>query len=458
MKATVRDNSGSYPDLYPPFVWWSFILALGGGFGLAAHLSVVLSYGFQTGPSFLALIQAHAHLQLFGWIGFLLMGISLYVLPRLTSSPAGSGPQARTVFLWAHAGVLLRALSPVFIGYLSPSGRWLCAVSTLIGACAEGVAIALYLAVVTRGVRLRTADRHELTRLLPYFAPMLVGWVLWGIGQILLASRMLVDGSAVPSPVWNTFLNELFTRGVLVSAILGFGVKMLPIFLGLRPPLWPVRRVGTWFAAGTTGLLVAEWGMAFGGSAPTLRGVGAIALLLVSAAQLWYVWELDALLFRITPERISLKQFRSDAQQQRGRFGDRGEFGRFELFIVAGFAWLALVSLLEGANSLLGLCGHPALVSSTVLRHMLLLGCVAHIVCGIGHRLLPNLLHVCLRWPALTGVSFCCLTLAALLRTVPLALAEHGVAVSPHLFALSGPLGLLSVVLFGLNLWRARER
>ena len=428
--------NNSYPEIHRPFIWASFLLAIIGGFGLAGHLSYVLGVGGAVGVAFPALVQAHGQLQLFGWIGMLLFGVSLYVLPRLLSSPTQSS-QISWIFRFALVGILFRVIPPIVACYFDSSLQPVFQGLTFFGALAQAIAIGIYLFFVFSRARSGRIDRNDLLRLLPYFLPMLLGWLVFGIGNLW---------SIYADPFWSSFVLEAFIRLTIIPAILGFGVKMLPIFLGLRPPLWPVKKIG-WLIASSTCLLLSS---RITGTA----GVefGAVATLILSGSLVWYVWELDALLFRIKPERVTLKVFRSDAVTHRGRFGDRGEYGRFELFIVAGFAWLVVVSVAEAINALAFISGQAAVISPLVVRHIWLLGFVSHLVFGVGHRLLPNLLQTKLRSPKLTLIAFCLLFAATLSRVLPFLLTDLGITAPKHFFASSGTLGLLAITVFALNL------
>ena len=58
-----------------------------GGFVLAAVLSVTLAFSLSSGAWWEALAQAHGHLQVYGWAGVLVLGVSLHFLPRLRGAP-----------------------------------------------------------------------------------------------------------------------------------------------------------------------------------------------------------------------------------------------------------------------------------------------------------------------------------------------------------------------------------
>lgn len=68
------------PDFQWEFVWAALALAVFTGFALGAHLTSILEFSFIPGPGFASYIQIHGHIQLWGWVGLLIMGISLHML------------------------------------------------------------------------------------------------------------------------------------------------------------------------------------------------------------------------------------------------------------------------------------------------------------------------------------------------------------------------------------------
>src|SRR5579883_1090999 len=61
----------------------ALLLGAGGGFLLACILTVSSMLNLSLGSWWLALAQAHGNLQLFGWAGLFVIGVSLHFLPRL---------------------------------------------------------------------------------------------------------------------------------------------------------------------------------------------------------------------------------------------------------------------------------------------------------------------------------------------------------------------------------------
>jgi nitric oxide reductase large subunit len=70
-------------DIWRPFVRAAVGFALTAGFGLGGVLFAAPALGFQVGGWWLAMAQVHAHVQLFGSAGLMVLGVAFYFLPGL---------------------------------------------------------------------------------------------------------------------------------------------------------------------------------------------------------------------------------------------------------------------------------------------------------------------------------------------------------------------------------------
>ena len=118
-----RTAKGSHASFDLGSVWLALAAAVFGGFALAGHLAVVIGYGFPLRPGFPVFIQIHGHLQLMGWAGLFVIGISLHFIPRLSSAPI-SQPRWISVLLWLIGlGLLLRLVCHSTLPYVH-DGVW----------------------------------------------------------------------------------------------------------------------------------------------------------------------------------------------------------------------------------------------------------------------------------------------------------------------------------------------
>ena len=103
------------------YIWTALGFALFAGFAIGAHLTFVIGYDFNLGDGFVSLIQTHGHVQLLGWAGLFIMGMSLHFLPRLTGT-AFSNPQMIRWVLWLMtAGLIVRSIGHSVTPYIIES-------------------------------------------------------------------------------------------------------------------------------------------------------------------------------------------------------------------------------------------------------------------------------------------------------------------------------------------------
>src|SRR5581483_10623928 len=73
--------------LVAPFLRAALLLGAGGGFLLAAVLTLTSALLVPLGLWWTALAQAHGHLQLYGWAGLFVFGVAFHFLPRVRGAP-----------------------------------------------------------------------------------------------------------------------------------------------------------------------------------------------------------------------------------------------------------------------------------------------------------------------------------------------------------------------------------
>lgn len=100
------------------YIWLALVVAIFGGFALAAHLCFVMGFDRPLGDGFASFIQIHGHLQLVGWAGLFIIGISLHIIPRLSSIPISQPQWIQSVLWLIGIGLLLRFISHSVLPYL----------------------------------------------------------------------------------------------------------------------------------------------------------------------------------------------------------------------------------------------------------------------------------------------------------------------------------------------------
>ncbi|MDE2888767.1 MAG: hypothetical protein OXR72_11170 [Gemmatimonadota bacterium] len=449
------------------FVLASLAVALTVGFGYAAVLAVLIGFQWPMGNWWVAMLQAHGHAQLLGWIGLFIIGVSLYFLPRLAGTPLRHPRLPAWILSLLGTGIFLRAVSQPLLaaGLEEPihTGlRWTLGFS----ACLETAGVFCYLFLLVGTLRGAAPDRPALQTVRIFLAIAVAGWGLYSLLAATLALQAGFGDNPLLHIAWNRFGIELFTGFVILPTAMAFSVRTFPLYLRLPAVRWPVARYGQVYLLALivihVPVLAQLTGMPFASSLAHLSPIGKI---LRGGILLLFIWKLD-ILFRWYPpwtvHRIG--EPGPDRRPTRPGLPDYGEFGRFELLLYAAFVFLALAAAAELLDGALVLFRMASPFDPDALRHTHLAGFITLLLLGMAPRMVPGFLHKRrVAFPGLVVATFAFATAAALCRIAPLLLAEilhrvpGGLTVSMTAFGISGVLGWLAAAVLAYNLlqtWR----
>ena len=437
------------------FIWVALGMALLVGFSIGAHLTAVLGLGFVPGRGFVSFIQTHGHVQLVGWAGLFIMGISLHVLPRLAGVRLSR--TWITCSLWLMTGGLsLRVLGHSVLPYLTPGSGFDTATGiVVVSGVLEGLGILLYVTLIGRIMRAaRSNDRVALGAIKPYVASMLAGWVVYaGLNAGLLVdmaryARMTVD------PAWNQIAIHVFTGLVLLPVAFAFSVRFLPLYLRLTVPGWAVRGIAYAYVLG--------WILEVMPSAPPVaQAVPQAALMLSHMGMGLKAMAIIGLVWRLQV----LTRWRTKLQPTRPEVTGREAFGRFDWLIYSAYIWLVLAACSEIVVASLGLAGAGAGISPDAIRHLYVLGFITLLMFGVAVRMLPGLLNQRrVASPGLVAGTFWLGNAAVLCRVLLVGMPPRvwqavpgAVPGARTAYAVSGMLGLAAVFCLAANLWRTAK-
>jgi uncharacterized protein involved in response to NO len=452
------------------FVRIALVVAIGAGFGLAAHLGFLIGFGYPLGVAFPALIQSHGHAQLLGWAGLFVLGVSLHFIPRLASVPL-THPQWVGIILWLiGVGLGLRVIGQMMLAYGAgplPADllRWLVVAS---GAM-EGTGLLLYVILVIGSARgtgdLRTQPAFAAVR--PFFGMMVVGWLVYAIGNLVGLVDMGLRGGVVTNHAWNVLTVQSFIDLTLLPVAMAFSVRLFPMFLALSAAFWPVRGTAYAYMFVVCVSLAAVNLHTFGfeGRLPDL--LAGFGRLFKGAVILWFVLQLDLLTRRRPVERPArFLQIGPDRPPTRPGLPDFGEFGRFELLVYSAYAWLVAAAVCDIVNGTAILVIGSVMVNPSIVQHMYLLGFITPLILGVAVRMLPGFVNKrAVAVPALVLPTFWMANAAAIFRVVPPILPDAVKDLAPvgtlaqSAFGVSGLLALAAVILFAINLlWTLTAR
>jgi uncharacterized protein involved in response to NO len=456
-----------HAEFHISYIWVALATALGAGFALGAYMALAMGYGLPFGPAFGSLIQTHGHLQLVGWAGVFIMGVSLYFLPRLAGVPLARPQWCTGILGLMAAGLCLRSIGQtVLIVLRTPLlGLWLLTGSGFLEWCG----ILLYVCLLLGTMRGREGGRGRpaLLAVRPYVGMMVGGWSVYACLNLLLLLHMALRRSVAVHQGWHAFAVEVFIGLVLLPVALAFSMRTFPLYLRLAVPDWPVR--------GTAYAYLCAWCLHVLPTAPVVFGLAPSAALALAhlglickgGIILWFVWKLDVLTHHRKPW-TARRRLHPGPERRPTRPGmpDYGEFGRFERLVYAAYVWLILGACCDLGRGATALVGHPLPISSDAVRHLYLLGFITHLIFGMAVRMIPGFLtQRQIASPLLVDLTWWFGTAAAVCRVLLFMVPGAAFAVLPAslwvartAFAWSGILAWIAVACLATNLWRTVSR
>ena len=429
------------------FIASAILLGVFGGFGLGAYLVYSLAFEQSLSQAFSAMIQVHGHLQLLGWTGLFIIGISLFKLPRLMSSRKLSLNTSRAIFSTLVIGLILKSLAQIQLFSSNTETAWRFLV--MLGSLLESLGILIYFKVFIRNSLSYRAQggAYAAAGIKPFLVVSLFGWFAYALINSVVGVEFWLGSATILSPSLNQIAVETYIHGVLLPTCFAFSISTFPIFLRLRAPVWPVAKVAVLYGVGTLIYLIGTIAELYRlvESSHVLSSIGICLRIL---ATFWFLFELD--LLRI--QAPWFKKFRSIPDRENRpprRFAsDYGQFGNFEWLIYIAYLWLVVGLLSELSGFLLDSAPAP-----NIVRHFYLLGFVTHLILGMAPRIIPGFLGKNrVAHPVLVRLSFALIFFATLSRTLPgqfLSLDSMLVRMS---YGFSGIVAILAIVVLGINI------
>ncbi|HLB22911.1 MAG TPA: NnrS family protein, partial [Dehalococcoidia bacterium] len=379
-----------------PYRWFlltALALTLGGGItsGTAAAMTGG-GWGDLQGEAWLALVQTHGHLQMFGFLGLFIAGMALHILPRFKGQAPPPARLAFATYGLLTAGLLMRVLTqPHAEGVLRPvfaaSGF-----VQLAGAIAFGATVATILA--------RAGERREPFD--AYIGVATAGMVAaFGMNAYLTLDAAR-DGTQALNPAGDEALLLAMALGAVVPFVLGVAFRVLPFFLGLQAPR-PLLRDGALglLAVAVPLRVVAVWAPQFtsGGWAEPLERASTFAVVLALAG--------SAIALRV----FEPAEARADAPHAYPGFGAG---------VRLAFGWLCFALALDAYWQLRELDGgFTPMYAAGAIRHAYILGFATVMMMAVSYRTIPVFSGREPRWPRAIPASFALVLSAAALRVLP---------------------------------------
>jgi hypothetical protein len=402
------------PPVYRPFALCALAATLAAGIPIGLWMLAWLYRGGAAVP--VRWILLHAHVQIFGFFGTLIMGVAQHLLPRFTGRPVSPSPLMRALL-----GLQVVALALRIVG---TAGPW--ALPILVASLLQAGAFLLFASWVWRML-----DPPPLGFLRRHLTASTL-WLAGGCGlEAWLRVDALASGLALPAGPGLRVVHLMGLWGGVLGWVLGVLLRAGPMFL----PSWRAPRRAARVLPGVLalGVGIAAWGETGDWSA----AAGATLARLGEAIVLAGAGGLLVLGGALRSRRDALPMVTRSPEESR----------IFRVAMVSGGA-AVLGSAAAVPAAWMGL---DVRVLADAVRHLVTVGFLTSVAVAMLFRLIPVLEGRALPWPRLRRVALWSLAAGVILRSAAVLVAAGWSAPAPWI-PLSGILIWIAVACVGANL------
>ncbi len=446
------------------FIWWSLGIAIFGGFMLGAHIAMQIGFNMNLPRALDLWIQTHGHLQLIGWAGLFIMGVSLHFLPRMASVPIEIKATLKLILYLTVSGLLIRTNFEFWQPYfenetITETFKRL----AKLGNAIEFSGIIFYIIVLLKTfLKAPEFKRKGFDIAKPFFISFIIGWLAYSLIQL---SAVFIE--RYEWVAWNKLSVNIFINFLLFPISFAFSILNFPLYIHLKFPSKSIKYLGYTYLA--IALLYAFFCLpALEISLPFDSNLIALLLDLSTLSLLFSSGIIQRIFLPYNTlqkspfwrrDGIEIEGTSSKPKPRTG-YSDYGEFGRFELLIYSAYIWLLIglfLDMLAGGFLLFGLNVH---YSEDATRHSFLAGFVTLLILGMAQRMLPGFMHKNkIANTKIVTATFILGNIAVFSRVIPTLVPlylsgpmQFLTQIMLYLFGISGFVAIASLILLFINL------
>lgn len=206
-----RNERKRHLPFQPTIIWCAIIIGLLGGFALGSYIVFLFAYNISPEKTISSLIQIHGHLQLIGWTGFFIIGVSLYKMPRLMSCAPLNKSTSFIIIITLILGLMLRTLGQIFIQQ-DVLDQDILRYGIISGCLFETFGILIFVFILFPKLITFHAQTgaYAAASLKPFLLVSFSGWIVYAVFNVALAVNFAASNSLILDPSWNDVATNIY--------------------------------------------------------------------------------------------------------------------------------------------------------------------------------------------------------------------------------------------------------
>ncbi len=412
--------------IYEKFVKSAIILTLTVGVTFGAIVLSYIAIKLDFNSIYYALIQAHGHAQIFGWVGLCIMGFALYIIPRVKNTELRYRRLVNICYVLFIAGLSLRIiLQPLPF----PAIRFLLPISAIL----EIISICLFISMILSTI----LASKEKTGVFDKFFLAGIIWLLVAtfvnFGMILYLYKH--DLYEIPRNVFSPFVH-LYLFGFVFMFIFAVNIRTVFAFLDIKPVREKAVNLTFWIM--NISIPIYFLAHIFAGSSTIALRFSQFIVFPMAFAIFTFIYGLR-IFERSTKELQDVVMDRSYAKTIR-----------------AAYIWLIVTTIIFLIMPFLGHGSELQRRFHGSLNHAVTVGFITMMIIGYASKMVPTFKGIDMYSLRLSNLTFILLNAGCFLRVFAQILVgtSEGMPVFYAIMGSSGWFEVAALSIFGYNIWK----
>ncbi|MBM4055249.1 MAG: DUF1858 domain-containing protein [Planctomycetes bacterium] len=412
--------------VYEKFVKSAIVLTLTVGVTFGAIILSYIAIKLDFSSTYYALIQAHGHAQLLGWVGLFIMGFALYIIPRVKNTELKHKSWVNVCFGLIIISIVLRTIvQPIQFSSI----RFLLPVSAIF----EIVAVLLFSFILFHTI----SSSQEKVGIFDKFFKAGLMWLVIStfvnLGMVFyLYNKSLYE---IPKSVFSPYVH-LYLFGFVFMFIFAVNIRTVYAFLDIKPVREKVINLSFWiFNASVPIYFISN---VFAGKTVIALRFSQLVVFFLASAIFLFIY--------------GLRVFEKSTKELRDVVMDRS----YTKTIRTAYIWLIVSTLILITIPLLKHKTEISRLFHGSFNHAVTVGFISMMIIGYASKMVPTFTGINMYSIKLSNITFILLNAGCFIRVFSQMLVgvSGGKPVFYGIVGTSGWFELAAIGFFGYNLWK----